>query len=133
MSLDFLTSDIPNTAAAGELQGDCAVQERYGGDTSECEAASEVKSEPGMGPAVVGTLITTLVSALLAIPLGILAAVYLNEYGKQRPLARFIRFMTDVMTGVPSVIMGIFIYTLWVRDLSQGKSALRRRRWPWPA
>ena len=124
MSWSFLTSDIPNTASAGELQGDCAAQAKYGGDTSECEQASEQKIQPGIGPAVVGTIIVTALSALFAIPLGILAAVYLNEYGKTKPLARFVRFMTDVMTGVPSVIMGIFIYTFWVRNLGQGKSAL---------
>jgi phosphate transport system permease protein len=51
----------------------------------------------------------------MAIPLGVLAAVYLNEYGKQRPTARLIRFLADVMTGVPSVVMGLFIATVWVR------------------
>ena len=51
---------------------------------------------------------------MLAIPLGIMGAVYLHEYGKHGRLARFIRFMTDVMTGVPSVIMGVFIYSIWV-------------------
>jgi len=124
MSWSFLTSDIPNTASAGELQGDCAAQAKYGGDTSGCEQASEQKIQPGIGPAVVGTIVVTGLSALFAIPLGILAAVYLNEYGKTKPLARFVRFMTDVMTGVPSVIMGIFIYTFWVRNLGQGRSAL---------
>ena len=77
-----------------------------------------------MGPAVVGTLVTTGLSAAMAIPLGILAAVYLNEYGKQRRLARFIRFMTDVMTGVPSIVMGIFVYSLWVIEFGYGRSAL---------
>ena len=76
-----------------------------------------------MGPAVVGTLIITGLAALMAIPLGILAAIYLNEYGRKRRLARFIRFMTDVMTGVPSVVMGVFIYTFWVVNFGQGRSA----------
>jgi phosphate transport system permease protein len=65
----------------------------------------------GIGPAIVGTLIMTGFASLLAIPLGVLAAIYLNEYGKQRPLARSIRLMSDVMTGVPSIVMGLFIYT----------------------
>ncbi|CAN5887510.1 phosphate ABC transporter permease PstA [soil metagenome] len=69
---------------------------------------------PGMGPAVVGTLIITGAAALMAIPLGVMGAVYLNEYGRKRPLARVIRFMTDVMTGVPSVVMGVFIYVVFV-------------------
>src|SRR5262245_4616306 len=69
---------------------------------------------PGMGPAIVGTLIITGMATLIAIPLGVLGAIYLNEYGKQRPLARMIRTMADVMTGVPSIVMGLFIYVAWV-------------------
>jgi phosphate transport system permease protein len=68
----------------------------------------------GMGAAVVGTLEITAFAAVIAIPLGILGAVYLNEYGGNRPLARLISFMSDVMTGVPSIVMGLFIYTVWV-------------------
>lgn len=69
---------------------------------------------PGMGPAVVGTVLITGAASIMAIPLGIMGAIYLNEYGGKRPLARIIRFMTDVMTGVPSVVMGVFIYVVWV-------------------
>lgn len=68
----------------------------------------------GMGPAIVGTLAITGMAALIAIPIGILGAVYLNEYGKASPLARFIRTMSDVMTGVPSIVMGLFIYVAYV-------------------
>jgi hypothetical protein len=50
----------------------------------------------------------------MAIPLGVLGAIYLNEYGKTKPLARFIRTMADVMTGVPSIVMGLFIYVVSV-------------------
>lgn len=64
----------------------------------------------GIGPAIVGTILTTGTAALIAIPLGILGAIYLNEYGKQSRLARSVRTMADVMTGVPSVMMGLFIY-----------------------
>ncbi|MEZ5183432.1 MAG: phosphate ABC transporter permease PstA [Acidimicrobiales bacterium] len=119
----FLTSDIPTTASASELKGDCELRQRYD-PTAVCEEAAAPAVKPGMGPAVVGTLITTAVAALLAIPLGILAAIYLHEYGKRTRLARFIRFMSDVMTGVPSIVMGIFIYTLWVLQLGAGRSAL---------
>lgn len=87
MSWEFLTGDIPNS------------YRRLGG---------------GMGPAITGTLLITGAAALLAIPLGVFGAIYLNEYGKQRPLARIIRIMADVMTGVPSIVMGLFIYIGWV-------------------
>lgn len=120
----FLVSDIPNDAAANELSSDCETLRKYD-PTAECDDEAVVeKAQPGMGPAVVGTLITTGLAALFAIPLGILAAIYLNEYGKQTKLARFIRFMTDVMTGVPSIVMGIFIYTLWIVKLGNSRSAL---------
>jgi phosphate transport system permease protein len=68
----------------------------------------------GIKPAIVGTVVITGVAALMAIPLGVLAAVYLNEYGANRPTANVIRFMADVMTGVPSIVMGLFVATIWV-------------------
>jgi phosphate transport system permease protein len=68
----------------------------------------------GMGPAVAGTIVITALASVIAIPLGILGAVYLNEYGGNRPLARLLSFLSDVMTGVPSIVMGLFIYTIWV-------------------
>jgi phosphate transport system permease protein len=68
----------------------------------------------GIGPAIVGTLVITGVAALMAIPLGILAAVYLNEYARRQRIAQVIRFMADVMTGVPSIVMGLFVATVWV-------------------
>ncbi|MDQ3574019.1 MAG: phosphate ABC transporter permease PstA [Actinomycetota bacterium] len=74
---------------------------------------------PGMGPAVVGTLLTTGAAALLSIPLGIMAAVYLNEYGRTNRLAAVIRFLSDVMAGVPSIVMGLFLYTVWVLRFGQ--------------
>jgi phosphate transport system permease protein len=68
----------------------------------------------GMAPAIIGTLIITAAAAVMAIPLGVLGAIYLNEYGKTGLLARTIRTMADVMTGVPSIVMGLFIYLGWV-------------------
>jgi len=72
------------------------------------------RSGPGMGPAIVGTILTTGLATLMAVPLGILGAVYLHEYGKSGRLASVLRFFADVMTGVPSIIMGLFIFTIWV-------------------
>ena len=74
-----------------------------------------ISSQPGggMAPAIVGTLVITFWAAAMAVPLGVLGAVYLHEYGGKGRLARLIRFMSDVMTGVPSIVMGLFIYTIW--------------------
>jgi phosphate transport system permease protein len=68
----------------------------------------------GMGPAVLGTIEITALASALAVPLGVLGAIYLNEYGGKGWLAQFIGFMSDVMTGVPSIIMGLFIFAIWV-------------------
>jgi phosphate transport system permease protein len=73
----------------------------------------------GMGPAVVGTLLITGAASLMAIPLGILGGIYLNEYGGKSVLARIIRFLSEVMTGVPSIVMGLFIYTLVVLNTQE--------------
>jgi phosphate transport system permease protein len=74
----------------------------------------QISPDGGMGPAVLGTLEITALATLLAVPLGVLGAVYLNEYGKRSPLARLVRFLSYVMTGVPSIVMGLFVFTLWV-------------------
>lgn len=74
---------------------------------------------PGMGPAILGTLLTTGAATAMAVPLGVLAAVYLNEYGGKGRLAATIRFLSDVMAGVPSIVMGLFIYTVWVLRFGQ--------------
>jgi phosphate transport system permease protein len=70
--------------------------------------------EGGIGPAVLGTLEITGVATLMAVPLGILGAIYLNEYGGKGLLGRLIGFMSDVMTGVPSIVMGLFLFSIWV-------------------
>jgi phosphate transport system permease protein len=67
-----------------------------------------------MGPAVLGTLLITALAAVITVPLGILGAIYITEYGSNRFLSGLIRFMADVMTGVPSIVMGLFIFSIWV-------------------
>jgi phosphate transport system permease protein len=68
----------------------------------------------GIGPAILGTIEITALATVIAVPLGILGAIYLNEYGGRNWLARLIGFFADVMTGVPSIIMGLFIFAIWV-------------------
>jgi phosphate transport system permease protein len=68
------------------------------------------RTGPGMGPVVVGTIVITFWATVMAVPLGILGAVYVTEYGSGNRLSRVIRFMSDVMAGVPSIIMGLFIF-----------------------
>jgi phosphate transport system permease protein len=62
--------------------------------------------------AIMGTLIITVLAAVMSIPVGLLAAVYLVEYGRGR-LARAITFFVDVMTGIPSIVAGLFSFALF--------------------
>jgi len=80
--------------------------------TAEIPVVSRRKG-PGMGPAILGTLLVTGGATLIAVPLGVLGAIYLHEYGQTSRFARLVRFMTTVMTGVPSIVMGLFVYLTW--------------------
>lgn len=67
----------------------------------------------GAQHAIYGTLIMTGIAALISVPVGLLVSVYLVEYGKGR-LARSVTTMVDVMTGIPSIVAGLFAYALFV-------------------
>lgn len=74
----------------------------------------------GIGPAIVGTVLCTTLAAALAIPLGVLGAVYLNEYGRTSRTAVTLRFLANVLAGVPSIVMGLFVYTIFVLRFQGG-------------
>jgi phosphate transport system permease protein len=79
----------------------------------------------GLYHALIGTLEQVGIAALIGIPLGILAAIYLVEYApsmRTRRLAHSISFFVDVMTGVPSVVVGLFVYTAFVLTLGMDRS-----------
>ena len=65
----------------------------------------------GIGNAIQGTLILIALSSVIAVPIGILAGVYIAEYGNNR-LGRGIRFFTDVMTQIPSIVAGVFTFSI---------------------
>jgi phosphate transport system permease protein len=81
-----------------------------------------------MGPAILGTLLVTGGATVIAVPLGILGAVYLHEYGGTSTFAKLVRFMATVMTGVPSIVMGLFVYLTWTMRF--GYSAFGARAAP---
>jgi phosphate transport system permease protein len=68
----------------------------------------------GIYHALLGTLLITLAAAVISVPIGILTAVYLVEYGKTSRAARLITFLVDVMTGIPSIVAGLFALALLV-------------------
>ena len=73
--------------------------------------------------AIIGTLEQVGIASLLSVPLGLLVAVYIVEYGRGA-LAATVRFFVDVMTGIPSIVAGLFIFAFWVLGLHQGFSGL---------
>ncbi len=68
----------------------------------------------GFSNAIVGTLITCLIGALISLPVGILTAIYTIEFGRGNKLSQFVRFCTNVLSGVPSIIAGLFAYGIVV-------------------
>jgi phosphate transport system permease protein len=74
----------------------------------------------GIKSALIGTILIVALAALIAIPIGIGVAVYLVEYGKQSKFANVVRYFVDVMTGVPSIVFGLFIYIVLILSGSFG-------------
>jgi phosphate transport system permease protein len=68
----------------------------------------------GIYHALIGTLLVTFAAAVISVPVGLFAAIYLVEYGKGKRLARWITFLVDVMTGIPSIVAGLFALALFV-------------------
>lgn len=69
----------------------------------------------GIGNAIVGTLILVGIAAFIGLPIGIFAAIYLNEYQPKGWFASTVRFVVDVLLGIPSIVIGIFAYLAFVR------------------
>jgi len=76
----------------------------------------------GIFPAIIGTFYLVIGSILIALPLGIGAAIYLVEYTKENILTRFIRTATDLLNGTPSIVFGLFGFTFLVLFLGFGIS-----------
>jgi phosphate transport system permease protein len=68
----------------------------------------------GIRSALLGSIEMVLLASLISIPLGIGSALYLVEYGKQHWFANVVRYLTDVQTGVPSIVFGLFVYIVLV-------------------
>ncbi|MEV0250386.1 phosphate ABC transporter permease PstA [Nocardia sp. NPDC050712] len=76
----------------------------------------------GVYHAIYGTIVQTAVAAVIAVPLGVMAAIYLVEYGRGR-LAKVTTFMVDILAGVPSIVAALFIFALWIATLGFPQSA----------
>jgi phosphate transport system permease protein len=77
----------------------------------------------GAYAAIMGTLIITAITALISVPIGIMAAIYLVEYGERSRLKRALTFFVDVMTGIPSIVAGLFAVSVFVLVFGPGARA----------
>jgi phosphate transport system permease protein len=81
-------------------------------------------SEGGIAHAILGTLLTVGIGSLIAIPIGIFAAIYLAEFSGNNKIAYWVRFTASVLSGVPSILIGVFIYGLLIATKIIGFSAI---------
>jgi phosphate transport system permease protein len=68
----------------------------------------------GLANAIVGTIMITVVATAIGVPVGILAGIYLAEFGQESRLANAVRFVANILMGAPSIVIGVFVYTLVV-------------------
>ena len=90
-------------------------QDMYGisGDVDEARVTEGAEIVGGIKHALIGTLMITVIASIISIPVGLMAAIYLVEYGTNGWFSRTLRFLVDVMTGIPSIVAGLFAYALF--------------------
>lgn len=88
------------------------------------QAPKEGMTEGGIYPAIIGTLYLVLGSSLFSFPIGIMSGIYMNEYATGNKIATFIRIMTNNLSGVPSVVFGLFGMALFVNTMGFGDSII---------
>lgn len=81
------------------------------------EAAPPGMEGGGLKHAFIGQLLITLFAVLIGIPLGILGGTWLAEYGRHHGIGRFISTLSDIMISVPSIVIGTFVYAIFVKPL----------------
>ena len=90
--------------------------------TTPLGSAQATDARGGAVQAIYGTLMLGLLTAVIAVPLGMLGAIFLVEYGRGTKAARVVSFMVDVLTGVPSIVAALFIYALLITTFEQRPS-----------
>lgn len=76
----------------------------------------------GIYHALYGTIVQALIAAVIAVPMGLMAGIYLVEYGRGR-FAKLTTFMVDVLAGVPSIVAALFVFSLWIATFGFPQSA----------
>ena len=88
------------------------------------KAPEDGMTKGGIFPAIVGTLCLVVGSSIFSFPIGIMSGIYMNEYATGNKVATFIRIMTNNLSGVPSVVFGLFGMSLFVNTMKFGDSIL---------
>ena len=88
------------------------------------KSPEEGMTSGGIYPAIVGTLYLVLGSSLISIPIGVMSGIFMNEYATNGKITKFIRIMTNNLSGVPSVVFGLFGMALFVNTLGFGDSII---------
>jgi phosphate transport system permease protein len=89
--------------------------------TSSMAGVGPLDAGGGIAQAIIGTLEQVLIASVIAVPLGLMVAIFVTEYGGSR-FATAVRFLIDVMTGIPSIVAGLFILAFWLIELGHGFS-----------
>lgn len=76
----------------------------------------------GVAHAIIGTLVQAVVTSLITVPFGIFVAIYLVEYAGNSRLGKITTFMVDILSGVPSIVASLFIYSMWVVMFGMSRS-----------
>jgi phosphate transport system permease protein len=78
----------------------------------------------GVANAIIGTLIVVGLATVMAVPIGVMAAIYLSEFSNNNKIASWVRFATNILSGVPSIISGVFVFGLLIGSGLIGFSAI---------
>ena len=88
------------------------------------EQPRDAMTKGGIFPAIIGTFYLTIGAILVSFPMGVISAIYLNEYARSGRVIRFIRFGINSLAGVPSVVFGLFVLAVFVTHFGFGSSIL---------
>ena len=92
------------------------------------------QSEGGLANAIFGSVVMTAIGIGVGAPIGMLAGTYLAEYGRRNKFTSVVRFINDVLLSAPSIVIGLFVYTVIVARMgrfSSLRTIVRSVRWPW--
>jgi phosphate transport system permease protein len=121
MYVSFLIAVIPLALVIWYTVGNGLLRFSYTFLTHSMAGVGPNDINGGIYHAIVGTVEQLLIASAISVPLGLLVAIYLNEYGG-KGLATVVRLLVDVMTGIPSIVAGLFVLAFWVLGLHKGYS-----------